>query len=225
MIRHFPRHIAGGMLILLHADDCEMEGSYIFRGERSKQAEELIYKSDKEEEPMMRRPEARKQIISYLDRNGIRYKLVYEDHKIIRLDAADEIYICTCKEEVIGRHIETTIRFKEEGMYLRSFYCQRVVHNEEEAVRAARILNYINMEHNYDCFRLYEHTFHLDEQEGDIFIGANIRYELLQKYPEETMAHILNYSVQIISELCAPILLYVYGKLEYERARDLIDRS
>lgn len=35
----------------------------------------------------------------------------------------------------------------------------------------------------------------------------------------------MNRDQQIISELCAPILLYVYGKLEYERARDLIDRS
>ena len=30
-------------------------------------------------------------------------------------------------------------------------YCQPVVHNEEEAVRAARLINYLNSHLKYEC--------------------------------------------------------------------------
>ena len=90
------------------------------------------------------------------------------------LDSSDTMYLCTCIPEVIGGHIETSIRFRDDHLYCQSYYCQQVVHNEEEAIRAARIVNYLNMHLTYDCNSLYEHSFVLDEDERNIF---NIKKE------------------------------------------------
>ena len=61
------------------------------------------------------------------------------------LDSSDTLYMCVCIPDVIGGHIETSIRFRDEHLYCQSYYRQPVVHNEEEAIRAARIVNYLNM--------------------------------------------------------------------------------
>lgn len=55
------------------------------------------------------------------------------------------MYLCTCIPNVIGGHIETYICFKDEHLYCQSYYCQPVVRNVEEAIRAARIVNCLNM--------------------------------------------------------------------------------
>lgn len=99
-------------------------------------------------------------------------------------------------------------------MYCQSYYCKPVVHNEEEAIRAARIVNYLNMHLAYDCNSLYEHSFIFDEDEGDIFNGCLIRYELLKEHFYESMNHILNFSVQQIADVCKAVVLYIHGDLD-----------
>ena len=73
----------------------------------------------------------------------------------------------------------------------------------------------MNMHLAYDCNALYEQTFVLDEDEGDIFNGCLIRYELLEEYFYESMNHILNYCVQQIADVCKAVVLYVYGNVDY----------
>ena len=165
---------------------------------------------------------AKEQIIRYFKKNRIEYKLLNEEQKPVKLDISDTIYLCACIPEVIGGHIETSIRFKEEHLYCQSYYCQEVVHNEEEAIRAARIVNYLNMHLEYDCDTLFDHSFILDEDQGDIFNGCLIRYELLEKYFVESMNHILNFSVQQINDVCTAVLFYVYGKINYYHATKIL---
>lgn len=134
------------------------------------------------------------------------------------MDSLDTIYLCASIPEVIGGHIETCIRFREAHLYCQSYYCQPVVHNEEEAIRAARLINYLNRHLKYDCDKLYNHVYILDEDNGDIFNGCHIRYELLEMYFQESMNHILNFSVQQIADVCVPLIFYICGEWVYDFA-------
>lgn len=161
-------------------------------------------------------------IIEYLKNKQIKYEFLNEEKRPQRIEASDTIYLCTRIPDVIGGHIETSIRFKEEHLYCQSYFCQPIVHNEEEAIRGARIVNYLNMNLEYDCDTLFDHSYILDEENGDIFNGCLIRYELLDKYFYEAMNHILNYSVQQISDVCKAIVFYIHGDLDYFQATKIL---
>lgn len=79
----------------------------------------------------MNKLQAKKKIIDYFKKNSIEYRFLYEESKPIMLDSSDTMYLCTCIPEVIGGHIETSIRFRDDHLYCQSYYCQQVVHNEE----------------------------------------------------------------------------------------------
>ena len=111
----------------------------------------------------MNKSQAKKKVFDYFKKNAIEYKFVNEELKLIDVDSLDTIYLCASIPEVIGGHIETCIRFREENLYCQSYYCQPVVHNEEEAIRAARLINYLNRHLKYDCDKLYNHAYILDE--------------------------------------------------------------
>ena len=99
----------------------------------------------------MNKLQAKKKVFDYFKKNAIEYKFVNEELKLIDVDSLDTIYLCASIPEVIGGHIETCIRFREEHLYCQSYYCQPVVHNEEESVRAARLINYLNSHLKYEC--------------------------------------------------------------------------
>ena len=93
----------------------------------------------------MEKLQAKKKIIDYFNKNAIKYEYLNEENKPMTIDALDTVYLSACVTEVIGGHIETSIRFRDDHLYCQSYYCQPVVHNEEEAIKAARIVNYLNM--------------------------------------------------------------------------------
>ena len=174
----------------------------------------------------MNKSQAKKKVFDYFKKNAIEYKFVNEELKLIDVDSLDTIYLCASIPEVIGGHIETCIRFREEHLYCQSYYCQPVVHNEEEAIRAARLINYLNRHLKYDCDKLYNHVYILDEDNGDIFNGCHIRYELLEMYFQESMNHILNFSVQQIADVCVPLIFYICGEWKYDFAtKDATDHE
>lgn len=166
----------------------------------------------------MTKEEVKRRIFDYFKTNGIAYRFLNEEKKPIMLETSDTVYLCVNIPEVIGGHIETCIRFREEYLYAQSYYCQPVTHNEEENIRAARIINYLNMNLNYDCNSLYDHIFILDEAEGDIFNGLLIRYELINECFYESMDHILNFSVQQLVDVCVPVIRYIAGETSYFQA-------
>ncbi len=163
----------------------------------------------------MNKLEAKRTIINYFKNTSIEYRFLNEEKKPMRLDDSDTVYLCACIPNVIGGYIETSIRFRDEHLYCQSYYCKPVVHNEEEAIRAARIVNYLNVHLEYDCDTLYDHSFVFDEDTGDVFNGCLIRYELLDEYFYESMNHILNFSVQQIADVCMAVLFYIHGRLDY----------
>jgi hypothetical protein len=141
------------------------------------------------------------------------------------IDDADSVYLSVNDAEVIGGRIETTIRFGDTWLTCQSYYCQQVVHDEEQAIRAARIINYCNHSLNWDCNELYEHVYVLDEEHGEIYNFCRCRLELVEKYFSNTMDHILNFSVQQLQDICVPVLFYIYDKITFEEATEKINRE
>ena len=65
----------------------------------------------------MNKSQAKKKVFDYFKKNAIEYKFVNEELKLIDVDSLDTIYLCASIPEVIGGHIETCIRFREEHLY------------------------------------------------------------------------------------------------------------
>lgn len=169
------------------------------------------------------RKKIKKRIVDYLKNNQINFLYINESNQPIDIASSDTLYIPAKNEDVLGGYVETTIRFKEKHFYCESYYCQPIIKNEGEATRACRIINYINKNVSYDCYTLYEHNWCIDEDEGDVFSGFLARYELAEMHFEETINHILNYSLQIVVDVCTPIILYIKEKISYEEAINYIN--
>ena len=166
----------------------------------------------------MTKHEVKKLVFEYLRQHAIPYKFLYEVNKPISFDSSDTIYLCVDIPNVIGKHIETCVRFRDEYLYCQSYYCCPVVEGEEQAIRAARIVNYLNMNLGYDCNSLYDHVFVFDEENGDIFNGCLLRYSLVRENFQESMDHILNFSVQQLVDVCPYVLGYIIGEFTYFQA-------
>lgn len=173
-----------------------------------------------ESRTVMNKLNAKTLVTEYFDKHRIKYKfLVEEDRPAITAEPPDTIYLCAEEvPHVIGNRLETCLRFKEDHLYCQTYYCIPIVRNEEECVRAARMINYLNKNLNYDCNALYDHIFVLDEHEGDVYNALLVRYELLERYFEETMNHILNYSLQQLTDICFPLISYITGNMNYYEA-------
>lgn len=173
----------------------------------------------------MTKYEAKKKVLNYLEENCISYRFLNEGKKLQAMEDLDTIYLCIEVEEVIGNHIETCIRFcsEEDGngyLVVNSYYCQPIINTEEEAMRAARFTNYLNYNLYYDCDWFCRHYFAVNEDGGDVYNTCWLRYELLEDAEsfEEAMNHILNYSVQQISQVCIPLIGYIIGKVDWHTA-------
>lgn len=58
----------------------------------------------------------------------------------------------------------------------------------------------------------------MDETAGNVFNGCMMRYEIFSQHFQESMNHILNYSVQQILDVYKPIFYYVHRAWDYHRA-------
>ena len=181
---------------------------------------------------MLSKEQAKKKVLDYLKNSMIPYKFLDEvkekGNLIPEMKNHDSIHICTEIPEVIGKHIETMLRFYDDHLYCQSYYCMPITDNKEESIRAARLINYINLHLEYDpeynCDNLYPHIFMLDDENGYIMNGCLIRYELLLEYFQESMDHILNLSVQQLKDVCPAIVFYTMGEIDYFTAtKRLID--
>lgn len=167
----------------------------------------------------MDKREAKKQIIQYFVNNGISYRFLNEEQCAQEISNIDTIYISVPVPEVISGQVETVLRFRDEQLYAQSYYCQPIVkRNDEEINRACRMINYINTNVSYECDTIYEHTLALNEEDGDIYNGTLIRYEMLQKFFYETMSYILDFQVQFLKDICTPIIGYIIKKLDFFHA-------
>lgn len=166
---------------------------------------------------MLTKQQAKSRFLDYLRQEHIQYKLLNETGGMTPLDDIDTVYLSCEIPEVIGKRIETSVRFMEEHCYVQSYYCQSIVKNEEQAIKAARMCNYMNYHLQWGCNTLFDHQYILHEEEGDIFNGCLIRYEFLEDgHFYDAMNHILNFSVQQIADVCIPVIFHLTGKFSYD---------
>ena len=170
----------------------------------------------------MTKTEAKTRFVDYLTAEHIPYKVLNETGKVAPIEDIDTIYLSCNIEDVIGGRIETSVRFMEEHCYCQSYYCQPIAETEEKAVKAARMVNYMNLHLLWDCNTLFEHNYFLNEEDGDLFNGCLIRYELMDSYFQDSMDHILNFSVQQIADVCIPVIFHLTGKYSYNDFKDYL---
>lgn len=167
----------------------------------------------------MNKKEAKKRIIEYLTTHNIPWKFLSEEQGAQNINSIDSIYFSASVPEVISGQIETVLRFRDEHVYCQSYYCQPIVEqNEEQIFRASRIINYINTHLSYEFDTMYEHTLALREEDGDVYNGTLIRYELLQQYFYDTMSYILDFQVQFLKDICFPVIGYTVKRLSFHQA-------
>ena len=169
---------------------------------------------------LLSKQQAKKKVLDYLKTSMISYKLCNKDeHSGVLVDMKKpyKIHLCASIPEVVGGRIETLVIFCDECLLCKTYYCQPIANNEKEANKVARIINYINANLVYYGDDLYNYTFILDETGYvmDIFL---IRYELLEKYFQESMNHILSYSVQKLVDIYPAIMPYKTGEINYYTA-------
>ena len=170
----------------------------------------------------MTKAEAKRKFINYLTAEHIPYQLLNETGKLALLENIDTIYLSSHIVNVIGECVEISVRFSEDHCYCQSYYCQPIADTEEKAIKAARVCSYMNMNLLWDCNSLFEHHYFFNEEDGDLFNGCLIRYELLETYFHDSMNHILNFSVQQIADVCIPVLLYLEGDYSYDDFKDYL---
>lgn len=170
----------------------------------------------------MTKQEAKAKIKKYLDDEHIEYRVLNETEGIVPLERIDTIYLSCTIEDVIGHRIETSIRFREDALYCQSHYSQPVADKEEKKLKAAIMCNWMNHNLNWDCNTLFQHAYILDEDEGDVYNGFPIRYDILDDMFGEAMNHILNYSVQQIADVCIPLIFCLSGKYSYQEFKDYL---
>lgn len=170
----------------------------------------------------MTKTEAKNKFTDYLTAEHIPYRLLNDEGRVIPLEEIDTIYLSCNTEDVIGGCVETSVRFMEEHCYCQSYFCKPVADTEEKAIKAARMCNYMNLLLSWDCNCLFEHNYFCNEEDGDLFNGCLIRYELLDAYFQDAMNHILNYSVQQIVDVCIPVIFHLTGKYSYEDFKDYL---
>lgn len=173
----------------------------------------------------MTKKEAKNKFLDYLRKEHIQYKSLNERNGIVPLDNIDTIYLSCEIQDVIGKRIETSVRFMDDHCYCQSYYCHPIVETEDKAIKAARMCNYMNYHLQWDCNALFEHTYIFHEEEGDLFNGCRIRYELLDEYFYDAMNHILNFSVQQIADVCIPVIFHLAGKFTYDEFKKYLNEQ
>ncbi len=168
----------------------------------------------------MNKNEARKSFLEYLKKEHIKYKLINEKEAVIAVDEIDVVYLSCRMEDVIGRHIETTIRFYENNCYCQSYYCQPLADTVEKKCAASCACNYLNLYTPWNSNAIIVHYFFCDDETGDIFNGCQIPYQWFDTAFDEVVYHILNYGVNQISAVCIPIVFYLEGKYTYEEFKE-----
>ena len=162
--------------------------------------------------------EAKTKIASALEREGLTYFWLDD---VWRNDTVDMMIVALLPSpETIGGTIEASIKFRDEHLYVMAYYKEPFV----SAGTYPKILSLLNHANTRLCYSsILDHRLGLDEDTGDIFNAALIRYETLVLYPEETLFYIINHQRQLLEDLCLPIFALERNRWSVEAAKSYLD--
>lgn len=172
----------------------------------------------------MNKTTAKQAIINYLKIHGVHYHLLNEKEGLVSTDKIDTVLFSIPLDEVFGRSLETTIRFRDERMYCMTYPAQPTVESEDEEqeMRCTRILNYINGELHFESDLLYDHKMVLLSDTGDVYNGFHVRYEVFEENFDNTMACIMDIPPQLFAHVYPAIFFYVKGEIEFDKAVEIV---
>lgn len=168
-----------------------------------------------------------KNIIEYLENNGIEYRYAEGD--------CDTIVLRANIPYAIG-HIETRLTFHDK-LYCRSYFGKAVVHNSDEKVNAERFLCYLNnvyFQHGSSNGKYgeekFDNHFYYDEESGNIFNGSVIAYDKTVGMDfEDIMKHVLDRLPWQLADVGVQLVPFIQGEIDYDYAKlwirkDLVKR-
>lgn len=169
-----------------------------------------------------------KNIVEYLESNGIEYRYAEED--------CDTIVLRANIPYAIGGHIETRLTFHGK-LYCRSYFGKAVVHNSDEKVNAERFLCYLNnvyFQHGSSNGKYgeekFDNHFYYDEESGNIFNGSVIAYDKTVGMDfEDIMKHVLDRLPWQLADVGVQLVPFIQGEIDYDYAelwirKDLVKR-
>ena len=168
-----------------------------------------------------------KNIIEYLESNGIEYCYAEGD--------CDTIVLRANIPYAIGGYIETRLTFHGK-LYCRTYFGKAVAHNSDERVKAERFLCYLNniyFEHGSSNEKYgeekFDNHFYYDEESG-IFNGSVIAYDKTVGIDfEDIMKHILDRLPWQLADVGVQLVPFIQGGIDYDYAKlwarkDLVKR-
>ncbi|MCM1486853.1 MAG: hypothetical protein NC203_00670 [Firmicutes bacterium] len=177
----------------------------------------------------MDKNEAKEAVTEYLQAQETEFYFLIErednEAELVE-EETDIIYFVVKAEEVISKHIEVELRFAEERCCCKTYYCQPIGEYEDDgetANRLCRLCNYINTQVLNDP--VYQSVMALDEKYGDVFIGTNIRYEVLENLFEYTMDYILKYLLGVLKICCFPLIVYKSSAKSFDEVASVIKKQ
>ena len=172
----------------------------------------------------MEKREAKKKIITYLDDHRMAYELINENG-IVFPENRDSIYLSCELPMLFSGKIETIIRLEETSLYAQSYFANPVIKTDEEKLKAALMLSFMNHNLWWDSNDLINHVYGMVEDEGDVYNRLRIRYVLLEHFFQECMNHIFSYSVQQIAEIGQAFLNGISGIYSYKEFQDYLKEN
>lgn len=168
---------------------------------------------------MFGKVQAYRKMKKYLDANNIRSVPINNSGTIVSLEDTTLHLVCPA-DRCISRCVEQDIFFCEEYILVKAFYAS-VFAEEKDYPVLFHLINYINSNVAYQS--LLECRLALDENYGDIFIRSKIPMELFEAMFQEVMDFILNFNIQMLSDIAIPLYKVCSGDYDIYMARRYID--
>lgn len=168
---------------------------------------------------MFSKVQAYQKMKKYLDANNIENVSINDSGTIVLLEDTILHLVCPA-DRCISRCVEQDIIFGEEYLLVKAFYAT-VFAKEKDYADLFHLINYINA--NVAYHSLLDCRLALDEKYGDIFIRSKIPVTLLETMFQEVMDFILNFNIQMLSDIAIPLCAVCSGDYDIYMARRYID--
>ena len=163
----------------------------------------------------------KRKITNYFDNHGIYYRYLNESGIPVDMLKIDTIHIGPVCANVLGNHIETMLRFRENHLYVMSYYSQKITTGGKAGIsQICELINYINATVSYDT--PYDQKLILDDT-SDIATCTLIRYESLDVDFYGTINYLLNFQAQFLEDICVPLVWLMHNGSSVGRMKSYID--
>ena len=154
--------------------------------------------------------ESIRQCVDYFKSKGIILHRLVEGQGPVSYESIDCIAFVYPAEQVIGKEIQITLRFRENCVYLLSFP-QPLSLQQEQKGHLLEIINYINWKVEYAYIPAFDHKLVYEEETKEVINAVRIDYAQLAQNFASSMNFITECQVKFWSDICYPLVLAITG--------------